>query len=71
MMKILLTLCSARRRKLGEGWPLSSYAEFEVKFEKKFFALSVEEGMTSETFLIVGTAALLLFVIWLLIFKKS
>lgn len=43
----------------------------QAKIEAKNFVLSVEEELTSGPFIKVGTAALLLFIIWLVTFQNS
>lgn len=59
-----------RRAKLSGEWPLSSKVEFEVKIEAKSFILSVQEDMTLGLFILMGTAAFSLFIIWLAIFQN-
>lgn len=61
---------SMRCGKLRKGWSLSSNLEFEAKTEVKSFALHVEEDMTLGPFIIVGTTAMPLFIIWLVIFQN-
>lgn len=57
VMVVLLGLCSVRRGKLWRGWSLSSNVDIEAKFEAKWFALSVEEDMTSGPIIIMDTVA--------------
>lgn len=50
---------------------MSYNVKFEAEIEAKSFALSVEEAMTSDPFIIMGTAVLPLFIIWLVLFRNS
>lgn len=70
-MSTLVRSCSVRHGMLEKGWPLSSNVEFKAKIEAISFALSNEEDMTSGPFIIMGTAALFPFIIWLMIFQNS
>lgn len=45
-------------RLAGGGWSLSSNVKLEAKVEAKRFTLSVEEYITSESFIIVAKTAL-------------
>lgn len=60
---------------LSETWELREgivfVIELEAKMEAKGFALSVDENITSESFIILGSAVLPLFKIWLVIFQNS
>lgn len=53
------------------GWSLSSNVELETKIEANIVTLSVEEDINMGPFIIVGTAILPLFIIWLVILLNS
>lgn len=56
--------------KSGRGWIWSSRVEFEVKFIAKSLALSYEDDVISEVFIIVGTDDLPLLIL-LVILQNS
>lgn len=70
-MKIFLRVCLVRCGKMGRVWPLSFNVEFEANIEVKSFGLSVEKDITPMPFIIVGTAALIMFIICLVLFQNS
>lgn len=70
-LQILQRSCSVRRQKSVRGCPMSSTVGLETKIETKIFTLSDEEGRISGPFIIVGTYALPLLWICLVIFQNS
>lgn len=54
----------------NETWEVEKQMVFVFESEAKSFALYVEEDRTLVPFIIVGTAAMPLFIIWLVIFQN-
>lgn len=67
----LLRLYPVRRGRPGKKCPMFPNVESKAKIEAKRFALSVQKDKISEPFLIMGTPALPLFIILLVIFQNS
>lgn len=59
----LLRSCSVRRENFVSGSSLPYNVDLQSKIEAKMFALSDLEDITSETFIIVDTTVLTLFII--------
>lgn len=71
LMKIFLRVCLVRHGKIEKAWLLSFNVQFEAKIGVKSFDLSVDEDITPMPFIIVSTAAFLLFINCLVLFQNS